>query len=266
MMNDVPAYIKPIKTFLSQKGFPDRVDAVVILGSGLGNFASFIRNPLVVSYHEIPHFPVPSVQGHSGELFFGTINESSVIAFSGRFHHYEGCEFSKTVLPVHLANAYDVKKIVISNAAGAVNTRFNVGDLMVIDDVCRLFHKVSAAPASASFKYYHSGMAEKVRQIAAEIGLNVQRGTYLYVKGPNYETKAEIRAFRILGADVVGMSTAPELIEASRLEIPAAAISLVTNMAAGVLKGKLDHSEVKDAAEKRKDEFAKLVKEIIHRL
>ncbi len=136
---------------------------------------------------------------------------------------------------------------------------------MVIDDVLRLFQKISPFP-SEPFRYNLYSIADRVRKIAAEIGLDVQRGTYLYVKGPNYETKAEIRAFRILGADVVGMSTAPELIEASRLNIPAAEVSLITNMAAGVEAGKLDHSEVKKAAEQRKEDFARLVTEIISRL
>ncbi|MCC5942555.1 MAG: purine-nucleoside phosphorylase, partial [Balneolaceae bacterium] len=196
---------------------------------------------------------------------FGTVAGKEVIAFSGRFHHYEGHDFIKTVLPVHIASAFSADKIIISNAAGAINTNFKVGDLMVIDDVFRFFHQIDVQP-SETFKYNLYVTADRVRKIAAESGLDVQRGSYLYMKGPNYESKAEIRAFRKLGADVVGMSTAPELIESSRFGLKAAAISLVTNMAAGVLKGKLDHSEVKEAAEKRKDDFAKLVTEIIKNL
>jgi purine-nucleoside phosphorylase len=134
---------------------------------------------------------------------------------------------------------------------------------MVIDDVFRLFQKISPTPSGKPYRYSAGSVSNTVRQIAASIGLSVQRGTYLYVKGPNYETPSEIRAYRKLGADVVGMSTAPELIEASRLNLPAAAISLVTNMASGVLKGKLSHDEVKEAAGNRKDDFARLVSEII---
>lgn len=262
---ELPASVYQIKETLLQNGFPETVDSVVILGSGLGGFTSVIENPISVPYNNIPGFPVTSVQGHSGELYFGSVSGKAVIAFSGRFHHYEGYEFSKTVLPVHIAKVFDANKIIVSNAAGAINTNFKVGDLMVIDDVFRFFQIVSPAP-SPPFRYNLYPVADKVRKIAASIQLDVQRGTYLYMKGPNYETKAEIRAFRRLGVDVVGMSTAPELMEASKLKIPAAAISLVTNMAAGVLKGKLDHSEVEEAAVGRKDDFAALVSEIIKKL
>lgn len=254
-----------IKKYLIENGFPENIEALVILGSGLGDFASSIENPVSIPYSDIPNFPVTSVQGHSGELFSGTVSGKKITAFSGRFHHYEGHDFSKTVLPVHLAKVFNAKKIIVSNAAGAININFKVGDLMVIDDIFRVSQKISATP-SQSFKYNLYPTADRVRKIAASIGLDVQRGCYLFAQGPNYETKAEIRAFRIMGADVVGMSTAPELIEASRLDIPAAAISLVTNMAAGVVKGKLAHSEVKLAAEARKEDFAKLVSELIKEL
>ena len=261
----IPDYIHQTKEYLVENGFSPEVDSIVILGSGLGDFSSAISESHSIPYSQIPNFPETSVQGHSGVLFGGNVSGKQIIAFSGRFHHYEGHDFSKTVLPVHLAIAFNAKKIIVSNAAGAINTRFKVGDLMVIDDIFRLFQKVSATH-SKPFRYNLNPVAERVRKIAAEIGIDVQRGTYLYVKGPNYETKAEIRAFRVLGADVVGMSTVPELVEASKLNIPAAAISLITNMAAGVEKGKLDHSEVKKAAETRKKDFARLVFQIIKKL
>ena len=262
---ELPDNIYRIKSYLVDNEFPEEIEAAVILGSGLGDFSTTIDEPFSIPYNQIPEFPHTSVQGHSGELFTGTARGHNIIAFSGRFHHYEGYPLSKTVLPVHLAKAFNAKKLIVSNAAGAINTNFKVGDLMVIDDVFRVFHKVAPAP-DRPFRYNLEPVADKVRTIAASIGLEVQRGTYLFAKGPSYESKAEIRAFRVMGADVVGMSTAPELIEASRLELPAAAISLVTNMAAGVLNQKLDHSEVKAAAESRKEDFAKLVNELIDRL
>jgi purine-nucleoside phosphorylase len=265
-MTQMPVTAEKIKTFLtSERDFPASTDTVVILGSGLGDFTSAIDDAFSVPYSEIPGFPETSVQGHSGELWTGTVSGRTVIAFSGRFHHYEGHPFSTTVLPVRLAAAFEARKLIISNAAGAINTEFSVGDLMVIDDILRPFHSVASVP-SDRFRYSHYPVAAEVRKIAADIGLEVQRGTYVYVKGPNYESKAEIRAFRVLGADVVGMSTAPELVEASRLNLRAAAISLVTNMAAGVLKQKLDHSEVKEAAESRKEDFARLVSALIEKL
>lgn len=254
-----------IKDYLTEHGFPGKFEASVILGSGLSGFTSYINNPIELSYHSIPGFPVTSVQGHDGKLISGSVNNKSILAFSGRFHYYEGFPFSTTVFPIYLSKQFDVKKIIISNAAGAVNPKLNVGDLMIIDDLFRLFQKVSVQP-SEKFYYNLYPFAEKTRRIASSIGLEVQHGTYLYVKGPNYETKAEIRAFQRLGVDVVGMSTAPELIEASRLKIPATAISLVTNMAAGLTSRKLDHSDVKEAANSRKEDFAKLVIELIKQL
>lgn len=253
------------KTYLIKNGFPAEMEAAVILGSGLSGFTGFINNPVEIHYSEIPGFPTTTVEGHNGSLISGTIENRNVLVFSGRFHHYEGHPFERTVIPIHLSKLFSSDKIIISNAAGAVNDNFRVGDLMVINDVFRLFQKISAEP-SDKFTYNLYPYAEKTRQIAASIGLNVQNGTYLYVKGPNYETKAEIRAFQRLGVDVVGMSTAPELMEASRLEIPATAISLVTNMAAGLSSDKLNHSEVKKAADSRKEDFAKLVIQLIKEL
>lgn len=262
---NIPENIFSIKEYLVEKGITKTPDSAVILGSGLGGFISKISRSLTIPYSSIPGFPQTSVQGHSGELIYGSVADKPVIAFSGRFHHYEGHPFERTVLPVHLSKAFDVNKLIISNAAGAINTRYKVGDLMVIDDIFRPFQTVSAGP-SEKYRYSLYNTAEKVGTIAAGTGLEVQRGTYFYAQGPNYETKAEIRAFRILGADVVGMSTVPELMEASRLNLPAAAISMVTNMASGVIHGKLDHSHVKKAAESRKEDFARLVTELIKEL
>lgn len=261
----ITAATDQIHKYLTQHGFPDQVNSVVILGSGLGDFTTALDEPESIPYSHIPGFPDTSVQGHSGELFWGKVKDRDVFAFSGRFHHYEGHPFSLTVLPVHIASAFNAKKLIISNAAGAINTKLKVGDLMVIDDIFRLFHSISAFQGEP-FRFNLYPIADRVREIAAEIGLEVQRGSYIFLKGPNYESKAEIQAFRKMGVDVVGMSTAPELIEASRLKIPAAAISLVTNMAAGVLKKKLDHSEVKAAAESRKEDFSRLVTALIERL
>ena len=254
-----------IKTYLTKHGFPEKVDAAVVLGSGLGDFSARIDHAQEVHYADIPGFPVSTVEGHAGSLISGTVRNKRVIAFSGRFHHYEGHPFSQTVLPVRMAKHFGAHILILSNAAGAVNPKLNVGDLMVIDDIFRFFHYINTG-RSEPFRYNHYETAERVRKIASAIGLDIQRGTYLYTKGPNYETKAEIRAFQRLGVDVVGMSTAPELQEASQIGLKAAAISLVTNMAAGLGKNKLDHAEVKEAAQMKKAEFADLVTELIEKL
>lgn len=265
MKKYISQMVNDIKESLHAQGIDEIPEAAIILGSGLGGFASYIDNPVTIPYSEIPYFPAPTVEGHSGQLIYGTVYNRPVIAFSGRFHHYEGHDFRTTILPVAVAHVLKAKKLIISNAAGAINKSFQVGDLMVINDIIRPFNGISPK-SSDRFQYNHYETAQKIPKIAAELGIFVRTGTYLYAKGPNYETKAEIRSFRILNADVVGMSTAPELIEAARLNLKTAAISLVTNMAAGVIKQKLTHEEVKIAAESRKEDFAKLVSALVLKL
>ena len=259
----LPNYISTIKSFLNTRGFPSTLDAVVILGSGLGDFGNEITDKTVIPYSEIPEFPQSTVQGHSGALILGKIEDKSVLAFSGRFHFYEGYAFQKTVLPVHLAQAFNTKKLIISNAAGGINLDFRVGDLMVIEDIITQNMDLKSTPVSNTWSLDLYPVADRVQEVAEQVGVETNRGTYLYVKGPNYETKAEIKAFRMLGGDAVGMSTAPELMEAAKLGIKSTAISLITNAAAGVTDQKLDHAEVKEAAEKKKTEFAELVKGLI---
>lgn len=261
----LPPFTNKIISYLNGKDISSKVEAAVILGSGLGGFADHINQPLSIPYSDIPGMPVSSVEGHDGNLIFGNVNGQPIMAFSGRFHHYEGFSFEQTATPVYLAKALDTNKLIISNAAGAINTSFSVGDLMVIEDVIR--GNLSISPGGHSkHRYLHHKWVNRVRKLAAELQLVTQQGTYMYVTGPNYETKAEIRAFRTMGADAVGMSTAPELFEAARLGIKSVAISLISNMASGVTKGKLDHNEVKAAADSRKEDFAKLVKVLIEKL
>lgn len=257
----LPKLILQIKEFLEDRGFPSTINAVVILGSGLGSFGKEIEKPIIVPYSEIPGFPQSTVQGHSGSLILGTIDGKSVLAFSGRFHFYEGYDLEMTVLPVQLAKAFEADKLLISNAAGGINLDFQVGDLMIIDKIM--------SPTKELGITSHEKLSEislKVKDIASSLDISTKKGSYLYVTGPNYETKSEIHAFRFLGGDAVGMSTAPELIEAERLGVKAAAVSLITNAAAGVTDQKLDHAEVKDAAEAKKEVFAKLVKGLIAEL
>ncbi|NGP75879.1 purine-nucleoside phosphorylase [Balneolaceae bacterium YR4-1] len=258
----LPEFIDESVAYLKEQDIPENPEAAVILGSGLGSFGKSISDPLFINYEDIPHFPSTSVKGHDGRLISGTVNGKNIIAFSGRFHHYEGYDFEETAIPVYIAKALGVNKLIISNAAGAINTDFEVGDLMVIDSVMR--HNKSISPMGyPQHRYNHYPLADKARKLAAGLGLAVQRGTYIYVTGPNYESKAEIRAFRKMGADAVGMSTAPELFEAARLRLKSVAISLISNMASGVTRDKLDHEEVKIAAESRKEDFAKLVSKLI---
>lgn len=258
----LPDYLTSIKDFLIEHGIARQIDAAVILGSGLGSFGDEIQHSDTIPYADIPSFPQSTVEGHSGSLIFGKVEGKTVLAFSGRFHHYEGHNFSKTVLPVQLAKTFGVDKLIISNAAGGINLRYQVGDLMIIDSIIKQSMMVSE-PALQTWDSDFEEYALKVKQIARNLGIETQMGTYLFAKGPNYESKAEIRAFRKMGGDAVGMSTAPELIEAAKLGVKTAAISLITNAAAGVINQKLDHSEVKEAADQKKGVFAKLVKGLI---
>lgn len=260
----LPEYISIIKDFLTEHGLPATIDSAIILGSGLGGFGDEIENSDSIPYSDIPSFPQSTVEGHSGSLVFGEVDGKTVLAFSGRFHHYEGHAFSKTVLPVQLAKAFDVDKLIISNAAGGINLRYHVGDLMIIDNIIKQYTMVSE-PALQTWDSSFEKYAQEVKQIARNLEIETQMGTYLFVKGPNYESKAEIRAFRKMGGDAVGMSTAPELIEAAKLGVKTAAISLITNAAAGVTGAKLNHDEVKEAADQKKDVFARLVKGLIRK-
>lgn len=261
----LPDFTSGIIDFLHQQELPSNYEAAVILGSGLGGFADEIENSTIITYADIPDMPVSSVQGHAGQLIVGEVEGKNIMAFSGRFHHYEGFTFEQTATPVYIANALGAQKLIISNAAGAINTSFSIGDLMVIEGVIR--NNLAISPRGfGKHKYLHHQWVDKVRKIAAQLQLVTQQGTYMYVTGPNYETKAEIRSFRKMGADAVGMSTATELFEAARLDLKSVAVSLITNMSTGVTGEKLDHDEVKAAANARKEDFAKLVKALINKL
>ncbi|SHF63626.1 purine-nucleoside phosphorylase [Fodinibius roseus] len=258
----VPDFAESIARYLRTRDIPAPIEAAVILGSGLGGFAAHIEHPLVLPYADIPGMPQTSVAGHEGKIIVGTVRDRAVLAFSGRFHHYEGFSYAQAATPVYLAQKMEARKLIISNAAGAINTSFSVGDLMVIEDVIRGNQRVSPT-GYPRHPYRHHRWVETVRSLAAGLNLSTRQGTYIYAKGPNYETKAEIRAFRRMGADAVGMSTAPELFEAARLELKSAGISLISNMASGVTANKLNHQEVKAAADSRKEDFARLVKALI---
>lgn len=260
----LPEYIGETIAYI-RNGIRNEVDAAVILGSGLGNFSEQIKDRRTVPYEQIPNFPITTVHGHEGALIFGTIAGKKILVFSGRFHRYEGFSFEHTHTPVYIAKALNAKKLIISNAAGAVNESFNIGDLVIIESILRQNIAVSGR-GDKKFRYNHYETAQQASRILEENNFNLQKGTYLYCIGPNYETKAEIRAFRKMGADMVGMSTAPELFEAARLNMKSAAVSLITNMAAGIEEGSLNHNEVKAEAERKEEEFAHVVKLLVKKL
>ena len=253
--------IEEILSYLQSQGCPEQIHAGVILGSGLGEYTEALRITHTIPYSEIPSFPQSTVEGHSGALIFGNLENRTIMVFSGRFHFYEGYEIDETVIPVRLIHAIGAKKLLISNAAGGINLSYNVGDLMVIDNIIRPHRRMMQQ--SSKWHWNMKSYSDIAFSAAIKLGLTVHRGNYLYVFGPNYETKAEIHAYRIMGGDAVGMSTAAELMEATRLGLPAVGISLITNAAAGITGEALNHDEVKVAASARKEDFALLVSRLI---
>ena len=253
--------IGEILSYLQSQGCPEQIHAGVILGSGLGEYTEALRITHTIPYSEIPSFPHSTVEGHSGALIFGNLENRTMMVFSGRFHFYEGYEIDETVIPVRLIHAIGAKKLLISNAAGGINLSYNVGDLMVIDNIIRPHRRMMQQ--SSKWHWNMKSYSDIAFTSAIKLGLTVHRGNYLYVFGPNYETKAEIHAYRIMGGDAVGMSTAAELMEATRLGLPAVGISLITNAAAGITGEALNHDEVKVAASTRKEDFALLVSRLI---
>lgn len=247
----------------------------VTLGSGLGGLADNIKAEAVIRYEDIPGFPASTVSGHAGEFVIGHLKEVPVIAMKGRFHYYEGYPMQKVVLPTRVISALGVKTLIVSNAAGGVNTSYSPGDLMVIKDhinqmgdhpligpndekIGPRFPDMSAA--------YDERMMDMAHEEAKAMGLQLQSGVYAATTGPTYETPAEVRMFRTLGADAVGMSTVPEVIAASHAGVQVLGISCISNAAAGILDQPLSHEEVIETTERVKTNFTELVTRIILRM
>jgi len=244
----------------------------IILGSGLGELADLIENKTEIDYKEIPHFPISTVQGHSGKIIFGNLSSRYVLAFQGRFHYYEGYEMSKVTLPVRVMQFLGVKKLIVTNAAGGINESYRPGDLVIIKDHINLIGTNPLRGANISnlgprfpdmSEAYCKEWRDIARQVMGEIGIPYKEGIYAALCGPSYETPAEIRYLRLIGADLVGMSTVPEVIAANHGGMKVLGISCVTNMAAGILPQKLSHEEVIATTEKAKGYFIKLITRLI---
>lgn len=257
-----------------KKEYEHDVTVGVILGSGLGAFPEKLINTKEISYEKIPHFPVSTVQGHAGKLIFGEVGGKKVVVMSGRFHFYEGYELSQVIFPVRVMGKLGIKNLIVSNAAGGINTSFEPGDLMLIDDHINMLGKNplmgpnidELGPRFPDMKAYTPALKDIVMKIGEENGFTLKRGVYLATTGPSYETPAEIKMMRVMGADAVGMSTVPEVITARHMGIKVVGISCITNMAAGILDQTLGHEEVFETAEKAKPKFTKLVEETIKAL
>ena len=244
----------------------------LILGSGLGILAELIEDAVAIPYEDIPHFPVSTVEGHVGELLIGTIQGRPVVMMKGRFHMYEGYGPEVTAFPVRVMKAIGVQKMLVTNAAGGVNTSYTPGDLMIISDHLNLTGRNPLiGPNHSDFGVRFPDMSEayshRLRKLAKETadkqGFAMKEGVYAGLLGPNYETPAEIVMLRTLGADAVGMSTVAEVIIARHAGMEVLGISCITNMAAGILEQPLSHDEVMETAEMVKEKFLNLVMSLI---
>jgi purine-nucleoside phosphorylase len=252
----------------------------IILGSGLGAFGEQVESPTVIPYSTIPHFPQSTVEGHSGNLILGTLSGVSVAVMQGRVHAYEGYAISEVVFPTRVLGLLGISTLVVTNAAGGINAAYSPGTLVAISDHINLTGTNAAlgpneprfgltTPAPRFFDMttaYSPALRSLAIQTAAAQGYTMPEGVYLAVLGPSFETAAEIRAFRTLGADLVGMSTVHETIVARHMGLDVLGVSLVTNAAAGISPELLNHTEVMDIGRQSEARFTKLLTAIIAKI
>ena len=257
-------YIKSQTNFTPEYG--------VILGSGLGGFTDDIQIEYTLPYTDIPNFPVSTVQGHKGALVFGTIGNKKVVAMQGRFHFYEGYDMKEVTFPVRVMKYLGVEKLIVSNASGGVNDNYKVGSIVIIKDHINMMpehplHGKNEERFGPRFvnmsEPYSRKMIVKVKEIAQTIGIIVHDGIYMGLQGPTFETLAEYKMVKILGADCVGMSTVPEVIVARHMEMETFGISVITDMGNEDNIETISHAEVLEAAKKAEPVVRKLIQELI---
>lgn len=247
-------------------------DVAIVLGSGLGALADEIDISAIVNYNEIPDFPVSTVQGHKGRFVFGCIGDVPVVIMQGRVHFYEGYSMEKATLPIRLMKMMGAEKIILTNAAGGINFDFKCGDLMLITDHISTFvpnpligkNIDEFGPRFPDMSdIYSLELRNIIKRVAVENNINIQEGVYAQLTGPSYESPAEIKMLRTMGADAVGMSTACEAIVANHCGFKVCGISCISNMASGVTENPLDHKEVQECADRVATVFKKLIKEAV---
>ena len=251
------------------------VTVAIVLGSGLGAFANDLTEATEIPYDEIPGFARSTVEGHAGRLVIGKSGDVMVAAMQGRFHFYEGYSLQEVTFPMRVLKLLGVRTVVLTNAAGALNVEFTPGSLMVISDHLNLLgDNPLRGPNDERFgprfpdltSVYARRLQDVVIEEARTLGLKLPRGIYCALAGPSYETPAEIRMLRTLGADVVGMSTVPEAIVARHMAMEVVGISCITNLAAGVSDEPIDHSQVMAIGERVRGDFTKLLRRVVGRL
>ena len=243
----------------------------LVLGSGLGELGDELEDPIIVDYADIPHFPKTTVPGHKGRLVLGKLNGAKVLCMQGRFHFYEGHDMKTVAMPTRVMKLLGVKALILTNAAGGCNKTFKPGTLMFIDDfinymgdnplygenIDELGPRFPDMTKALDKEYTDLGM-----DVAKKLGIDIKKGVYMGFRGPNYETPAEIRFAQIIGADAVGMSTVPEILAARHCGLRCVAISCITNMAAGMTGEELSHKEVQETADRVKDQFKELIRQL----
>ena len=244
----------------------------VILGSGLSNITDCIKDRKEISYKDIPYFKDSNVVGHEYKLIFGKLGNTSVVMMAGRFHYYEGYSMKDLTFPIYVLKAIGVESLIVTNACGGINENFKPGDLMLIKDhinITGLNPLIGENDERFGLRFpdmsepYSISKINYAKNIAFNLNIDLKEGTYFYYTGPSYETKAEIIAFKTLGADVCGMSTVPEVIVANYLGMEVLGISCITNMATGISKTKHTHEEVLEVAAKSSRNLVRLVEELI---
>lgn len=252
-----------------------RPELLLILGSGLGELGDQVEDPICVPYGDIPYFKTSTTLGHKGRLVFGRLEGKRVAVMQGRMHYYEGYSMEQVCYPLRVLRLLGADKLVVTNAAGCINTGWNAGEVMLITDQIKLFGNSPLRGANLpefgtrfpdSTTLYTPRLREIARAVAAEQRLPLREGVYIYFPGPQYETPAEIRAARVLGADAAGMSTAPEVIAAHHCGMEVLGFTMLCNMAAGILDQPLNELEVLAAADAGKEIFTALVRGCLRRM
>ena len=250
-------------------------EIALVLGSGLGSLGDQVEDPIFVDYRDIPHFKCSTAPGHRGRLVFGTLEGRRAAVMQGRMHHYEGWSYEEVSYAVRVLRLLGCGTLVVTNAAGCVNTDWSAGDLMLITDQIKLFSESPLRgenlPAFGprfpdASHLYTPRLQEIARRAARALDVPLREGVYFYCYGPQYETPAEVRAARILGADAVGMSTAPEVIVAGHCGMEVLGLTLLSNMAAGILDQPLSEEEVLQAGEAAREKFSALVRACLREL
>lgn len=260
------------KAFLETRldGFKPQVG--IVIGSGLTKLAQNVQSPIVVPFTDIPGFHAPTVPGHAGKLIFGTLKDKPVVIMDGRIHAYEGFSLQEVTFPIRTLDAVGCKILLVTNSAGAIHTQLTAGSLMLIEDHINFMGDnplIHAPKGNGPMRFldmtqaYSSRLREKMMTAAQKQNIDLKVGVYLAVKGPNYETPAEVKAFAWMGADAIGMSTVPEVLVARAVGLEVVGISCISNVAAGLTSKRLSHEDVLEVGNALGDTFCRLIEEFL---